>query len=182
MKKRASRTATELARIDRQRGTRATYDPLKPDVFSVVLDTREQQIGRIPLDIPIVVSKLPFGDLSVVGYEDSIAIDRKQIGDFIGCITWERERFTRLLANLAALDFAAVVVEATIADVRAKKYRAQVEPAFVLGAAAKITTKYGVPVFFCGNCIDLTTDFAVRLLRAWWRERGMRPELKASGG
>lgn len=164
---------TELARQDRMRGVRAAYDPLKPDVFSMVVDTREQILGPIPLEIPIVVAKLAYGDLSVVGYEDRIAIDRKQIGDLISCITWEKERFTRLLENLARLDFAAIVVEATIADVRARKYRNDVLPQVVLGAAAKITTKYKVPVFFCGT-IDLSTDFAVRLLRSWWRERGLR--------
>jgi ERCC4-type nuclease len=152
---------------------RASYDPLKPDVFSVALDTREQLIGPISLDVPIIVRKLPIGDLSVVGFEERIAIDRKQLGDFIGCVTWERERFTRLLKQMQTLDFAAVVVEATVADVRARKYRAQVEPGFVLGAAAKITTRYRVPVFFCGS-LESSTDFAVRLLRTWWRDRGLR--------
>lgn len=169
---RASRTTTVLARADRMRGIRAAYDPLKPEVFSVALDTREQIVGPIPLDAPIVVGKLPLGDLSVVGYESRVAIDRKQIGDLIGCVTWEKERFTRLLVGLAGLDYAAIIVEATIADVRARKYRADVSPAFVLGAAAKISTKYRVPVFFCGS-LESSTDYAVRLLRAWWRERGV---------
>ncbi len=111
MKRTASRTATELARSDSMRGVRAVFDPMKPDVFSVALDTREQVIGPVPLDIPVVVAKLPVGDLSVPGYESRIAIDRKQLGDFIGCITWERDRFARLLTKMADYDFAAVVVE-----------------------------------------------------------------------
>ncbi len=177
MRKVASRTATELARSDRLRGVRATYDSLKPDVFALALDTREQVIGPVPLDIPIVVGKLPVGDLSVPGFEGKIAIDRKQLGDFIGCITWERERFGRLLVKMAEMDFAAVVVEATLADVRGRKYRAKVEPSVVVGAAASITTRYGVPVFFCGS-IDATMDFSIRLLRCWWRRRGVSPELR----
>ncbi len=173
MVRRATRTATELARQDATRGTRAAYDPLHPEVFSVALDSREQIVGPIPLDVPVVVGKLPMGDLSVVGFEHRVAIDRKQLGDLIGCITQEKERFTRLLVKMAELDFAAVVVEATLADVRARRYRSQVAPAYVVGAAARITTKYGVPVFFCGS-LDTTTDFAVRLLRCWWRDRGLR--------
>lgn len=170
--KRASRTRAELDRRDALRlGKRAEYNPLKPDVFSVALDTREQLIGPISLDVPIIVKTLPIGDFSVVGFEDKIAIDRKQIGDFIGCVTWEKERFTRLLLRMQALDFAAVVIESAISDVRARKYRADVLPSFVLGAAARITTKYRVPVFFCGS-LESSTDFAVRLLRSWWRERG----------
>jgi DNA excision repair protein ERCC-4 len=176
---RLGRTAEALARADRMRkGPRATFDPLKPDVFAIALDTREQLIGFVPLAIPIVVAKLPMGDLSVPGFEDRAAVDRKQIGDFIGCVTRDRERFTRLLEKMSRIDFAAIVVEATIADVRARKYRNDVAPEFVLGAAAKIAAKYGVPVYFCGS-LDASTDFAVRLLRAWWKERGMRPELKA---
>ncbi len=171
-KSRPSRTQTALERADRMRGIRATYDPLKPETFTIALDTREQLIAPISLDIPIVVKKLPMGDFSVVGYENRIAIDRKQIGDFISCVTWERERFTRLLIAMKELSFAAVVVESTIADVRSRKYRADVTPSFVLGAAAKVTTKYGIPVFFCGS-IESSTAYAVHLLRSWWRERGV---------
>lgn len=180
---RLGRTAAELARKDRMRGgVRAAYDPLKPEVFSVALDTREQIVGPIPLAIPVVVKALPMGDISVVGFEDRIAIDRKQIGDFIGCVTHERDRFFRLLKRMSKeLDFAAVVVESSHADVRAKKYRADVEPGFVFSAAAAITTRYGVPVFFCGS-LEASTDFALRLLRGWWRDRGLRPELRGPNG
>ena len=177
----AGRTAAELARVDRMRGgVRVAYDPLAVDTFSMVLDTREQRIGPVPLDVPILVAKLPYGDLSVPTYEHRVAIDRKQLGDFIGCLTADRDRFARLLEHMARLDFAAVVVEATLADVRARKYRSQVEPAFVVGAAARITTRFGVPVFFCGS-LEASTDFAVRLLRCWWRDRGL-PSTTANGG
>ena len=179
---RLGRTAAELARRDRLRGgVRAAYDPLKPEVFSLALDTREQIVGPVPLAIPIVVKALPMGDLSVVGFEERVAIDRKQLGDFIGCVTRDKDRFLRLLKRMSTLEFAAVVVEASHADVRARKYRAEVEPAFVLGAAATISTRYGVPVFFCGS-LEASTDFALRLLRGWWRDRGLRPELRGSHG
>ncbi len=171
------RTARELARRDLLLGTRATYDPLKPDVFALAIDTREQIVGPVPLSIPIVVAKLPMGDLSVPGFEDRVAIDRKQLGDFIGCVTREKERFARLLERMAGLEFSAVVIEATLADVRARKYHSQVAPEFVIGAAARITVQYGIPVFFCGS-LDATTDFSIRLLRCWWRRRGL---LKVTG-
>lgn len=171
------RTANELARRDRLRGPRAVYDPLKPDVFALALDTREQIVGPVPMSIPIVVGKLPMGDLSVPGFEDRVAIDRKQLGDFIGCITRDKERFATLLKKMAELEFAAVVVEASFFDVRSRKYHSQVAPEFVLGAAARITVEYGVPVFFCGS-LDASTDFALRLLRCWWKRRGLSPELR----
>lgn len=173
------RTAAALARLDRQRGTRATFDPARTDVFALALDTREQLIGYVPLAIPIKVAALPIGDLSIPGFEQRAAIDRKQLGDFITCLTRDRERFTRLLCKMAELDFAAVLVEATFADVRAKKYKNKVEPMFVINAAAHITAKYGVPVLFCGS-LDASTDFAIRLLRAWWLNCGLRRELKSA--
>jgi DNA excision repair protein ERCC-4 len=175
---RQGRTAAALARLDRQRGPRAEHDPMKPEVFALALDTREQLIGFIPRTIPVVVAKLPVGDLSVPGFEDRVAIDRKQLDDFVNCVTRESERFTRLLRRMAELDLGAIVVESTVAAVRAHKYRSQMSPAFVLGAAAHITAKYGVPVFFCGD-LDASTDFATRLLRAWWINRGIRRELRA---
>lgn len=175
---RLGRTAQELARTDRLRGKRVAYDPLRPEVFSVALDTREQIVGPIPLSVPVVVKALPMGDLSVVGFEERVAIDRKQLGDFIGCVTRDKDRFGRLLKKMAELEFAAVVVEATIADVRARKYRAEVEPGFVLFAAAAIATRYRVPVYFCGS-LESTTDFSLRLLRAWWRDRGLKHDLRA---
>lgn len=179
--KAASRTVAKLARLDRQRGKRVAYDPMRPDVFALALDTREQLIGFVPLAIPIVVATLPVGDLSVPGFEDRAAIDRKQLGDFISCATRDRERFTRLLHKMQSLDFGAILVEATIADVRARKYRNEVAPGFVMNAAAHISIKYGVPVFFCGS-LDASTDFAVRLLRSWWASRGIRRELKPAVG
>ena len=140
--------------------------------MAIALDTRENLICPISLDIPIIVRKLDVGDLSVVGYEDKIAIDRKQIGDFIGCCTWEKDRFFRMLTAMTALSFAAIIVETSIADIRSRKYRADVTPGFVLAAAARITTKYRIPVFFCGS-LESSTAFAVHLLRSWWRERGV---------
>lgn len=174
---RQGRTAAALARLDRQRGTRTPFDPLRTDVFSLALDTREQIIGFVSLAIPIKVAALPVGDLSLPGFEHRIAIDRKQLGDFITCLTRDKERFTRLLHRMSELDFGAVLVEATIADVKKRKYKNRVEPSFVINAAAHITTKYGVPVLFCGS-LDASTDYAIRLLRTWWMNVGLRRELK----
>lgn len=171
------RTAAALARLDRQRGTRAPFDPKRTDVFALALDTREQIIGFVSLAIPIKVAALPVGDLSVPGFEDRIAIDRKQLGDFITCLTRDKGRFARLLQRMSELEFGAVLVEATVSDVRARKYKNRVEPSFVINAAAHITTKYGVPVFFVGS-LDASTDFAIRLLRTWWLNIGLRRELK----
>jgi ERCC4-type nuclease len=139
---------------------------LAPGTFAIVTDTREQRPYTFPSDVPIVVAKLDAGDLSVVGAEHRCAVDRKQIGDFVACCTWERERFTRELERLAGYDFAAVVVEASLLDVRAKCYRANVAPAVIVASAASIAVRYGVHVYFAGDRASCA-DFCLRLLRSF---------------
>jgi ERCC4-type nuclease len=144
-----------------------------PGTFAVVTDTREQRPYTFPPDVPIVVEKLDAGDLSLFGAESRVAIDRKALGDFVACCTWERERFTRELERLASYDFAAVVVEASLLDVRAKVYRAKVAPAVVVASAASFAVRYGVPVYFAGDR-EASADFCHRLLRSFWKHH-MQP-------
>ncbi|HVY62329.1 MAG TPA: hypothetical protein VHF22_11785, partial [Planctomycetota bacterium] len=92
-----------------------TAPPAKPP-FTVVIDTREQA----PLSFgswPTVVAGMKTGDYSIQGFEDQIAIERKSLSDLFGCIGRDRDRFERELLRLWALDYAAIVIEATLADV-----------------------------------------------------------------
>lgn len=162
----ASRAATLVANLDiLSPEPRAEH---RPGGFAIALDTREQRLGAIDLSIPIVVGKLPAGDLSVVGHEGRIAIDRKAIDDFCGCLTSARERFDRMLEKLSTYDCAAILVETTLQEVERHRYRSRISPQFVVSSAATIAVKYGVPVYFTGP-LDVSTDFAIRLLRSWWR-------------
>ncbi len=62
-----------------------------------------------------------------------------------------RTRFARELRALAEYDLACVVVEATLDDVLAHRYRSGAHPSAVLGATLSIIVDHGVPVFFCGD-------------------------------
>lgn len=90
--------------------------------FIVVVDTREQapfafQNVDDRFDIVNVVNKaLPTGDYSIVGFEDRISIERKSVSDFYCSIGAERERFEREAVRLAAMEFAAVVIEGNWKD------------------------------------------------------------------
>ena len=59
------------------------------------------------------------------------------------------------LERLAGYDFAAVVVEASLLDVRAKCYRSKVPPAVIVASAASIAVRYGVHVYFAGDRVKL---------------------------
>lgn len=92
---------------------------------TVVIDTREQVGYRFQdlrcdvadgggiLTVPTERKTLPSGDYSLTGYESRIAVERKSLSDCYHTLGSGRERFERELARLDAMEFAAVVVEAT---------------------------------------------------------------------
>jgi ERCC4-type nuclease len=166
----ATRTQQILDHADRlASGVRA---PVVAGEFAIAYDTREQNENfprAIALSIPILVKKLDTGDLAPLGYESRCTLDRKQLGDFINCRTWERERFDRELERMSTMDFAAIMIEANHDDVLRRRYRAKVDPNAILSSAMSITVKHGVHVHFCGDTWH-AADLGVRLLRAFWRK------------
>jgi len=49
------------------------------------------------------------------------------------------------------MDFAAIVVEASLTDILEHRYKSGVRPVSVIGAAVAVMVKYRVPIIFCGN-------------------------------
>ncbi len=120
--------------------------------LAVVIDTREQEpYGFDPSRVAPVRRALPAGDYSLAGHEDRVAVERKTLDDFVASAVKDRVRFGRELRAFAAYEFACVVVEATLEDVLAHRYRSATHPNAVFGAALAITVDLGVPVFFCGD-------------------------------
>ena len=118
----------------------------------VVVDTREQEPYAFdPALITTVRQALPVGDYSIEGYEASVAAERKSLEDFVSSVVRERERFGRELRGLAEYDLGCVVVEGSLEDVLAQRYRSGAHPQAVLGATLSIIVDHGVPVFFCGD-------------------------------
>lgn len=82
----------------------------KPEALTAIIDTREQ----LPLDLsPLQVERgtLATGDYSLKGLENIVAIERKSLSDFIGCVGGERERFEREIQRLLAYPVRAMVIE-----------------------------------------------------------------------
>ena len=118
----------------------------------VVVDTREQEPYAFdPARVATVRRALPAGDYSLDGYEASVAAERKSLEDYVTSVVSARARFARELRTLAEYDLACVVVEATLDDVLAHRYRSGAHPTAVLGATLLIIVDHGVPVFFCGD-------------------------------
>jgi ERCC4-type nuclease len=94
---------------------------------------------------------LPTGDYSIVGLEDLIAIERKTLPDLIGCLCNGRERFERELSRGKALDYFAVIIEASLTDIVNGNYRSQMTPKSAIQSIMAFSVRYRLPVFFVEN-------------------------------
>jgi ERCC4-type nuclease len=115
----------------------------------IIIDTREQLPYKF--DVPCEVATVPIGDYSILGLEDQVAIERKTVNDLIGCLTKDRERFERELHKGRALDYFALIVEASLSDLANGKYRSQMNPKSAIQSLLAFSIRYHLPIFFCGN-------------------------------
>lgn len=137
----------------------------------VVCDSREQQpytFSGYPVEV--TVGTLATGDISIAGFENRIAIERKTLDDLLHSISTERERFTRELQRLKACDAAAVIVESPAAALRSGRYRSRMDPASAWQTCVAFMQRFRVAFIFCDSRQDaeqVTFDF----LRHFHRDR-----------
>jgi ERCC4-type nuclease len=129
-----------------------TTSPSSAERVTVIVDTREQEPYAFdPGVVTVTREALPVGDYSLPGYEASIAVERKSLADFVASVIKGRARFLRELRTLAEYDLGCVVVEGSLGDIMAGRFRSGASPNAVLGATLSIIVDHGVPVFFCGD-------------------------------
>jgi len=98
--------------------------------FTILFDHRERQggytfqglhadsdKGGAPLIVPIREVHLETGDYSVDGWEELVTIERKTKADFYSSVSNWRDRFWAEHVRMAAMRFAAVVVESSLPNV-----------------------------------------------------------------
>lgn len=118
----------------------------------VVVDTREQEPYTFESSrLESVRRALPAGDYSLLGCENTIAIERKSLDDFANTLIRGRERFRNELLKLKECEFACVVVEASLTDMLVGKYRSGAHPNALIGSVISIIADYNIPVYFCAN-------------------------------
>jgi len=140
------------------------------DRVTVVVDTREQEPYTFESGCTEVVRRaLPAGDYSVEGHEDSVAVERKTLEDFVSTVIRSRKRFTKELRRLSEYDAACVVVEADLRDILGGRYRSGAHPNAVLGALLSIVVDFGIPVFFCSDR-QATCRFVEEFLHRYHRK------------
>jgi ERCC4-type nuclease len=116
----------------------------------IIVDTREKNEYTFG-DIVTIRQKLDAGDYSVAGLEDRVAIERKNIDDFVNTVIYHKERFHNELCALARMDFAAIVVEASLSDILEHRYKSGVRPASVIEATISIMLAYRVPIIMASD-------------------------------
>ena len=117
--------------------------------MKIVIDTREQH--PYAFETPSEIATLAVGDYSIQGLEKKIAIERKELNDLIGCLTIGRDRFERELHKGRALDFFAVVVEASLSDIANGSFRSNMNPKSAVQSLLAFSVRYRLPIFFCEN-------------------------------
>ena len=112
----------------------------------IKIDSREQRPYELENS---EVGILHIGDYSLAGLEDCIAIERKTVDDFIGCLTIDRERFERELFKGRSLDYFALVIEVSLSDLANGHYRSQMGPKSAIQSLVAFSIRYRLPIWFC---------------------------------
>ena len=146
-------------------------DAVSKLVLRVVCDSREQQpytFSGYPCTVE--TGTLASGDLTLHGFGSRIAIERKELGDLIGCLTYGRERFERELVRLRSYEFACVLVESPAHDLRSGCYRSQMDPVSAWQSILALQMRYRIPFIFCDDRSDAERT-AFDILRHYARDR-----------
>ena len=125
-----------------------TTKTIRSEPITIVIDTREQRPYAFP---NAVVRSLPSGDYSIDGLEDRVAIERKSKADAFSSLGRHRGRFEREIQRLALMQFAAVVIEASLADFLRAPAFSQMSARAAARSLLAWSVKYRLPVFFVGD-------------------------------
>lgn len=138
--------------------------------MKILIDSREQTPFTFSgYEVATEPAALPVGDYSLPGFQDRVAIERKELNDLVGCLMGEnRQRFERELAKARPYDLFAVVVEAALEDVSRGRYRSEMKPHAALQSLCAFQVRYRVPFMWAGNrrgAEYLTFSFMAKYLR-----------------
>ena len=140
----------------------------------IVRDSREQAPFTFSgLPVEVSVGGLEAGDYSLRGFERSVAVERKELGDLVGCLGTDRDRFERELARLRGYDSAAVVVEAPAVALRTRRYLGRLDAGAAWQSVLAFSMRYRVPFIWCQDRADaeaVTFDLLRHYARDRWRE------------
>jgi ERCC4-type nuclease len=117
----------------------------------IAIDTREQTPLKFTR-LEAVERALFTGDYSVLGLEDSFAVERKSLDDLANCcLSSNRDRFEHELHRLRGYRFKRLLVVGTHAEIEAQRYHSRIAPKAVLATLAAFEVRYDLPIVFCST-------------------------------
>ncbi|MCF6154476.1 MAG: hypothetical protein E3K36_04320 [Candidatus Brocadia sp.] len=120
---------------------------IKKSDMTILVDTREKK----PLTFHHARTKeasLQTGDYSLEHFADRITIERKSLPDLLGSLSGERKRFMAEVQRMRAYEYAAIIIESSLADIYRGAWRNDISVASVVGSLQALSAKYGVHVLF----------------------------------
>ena len=144
-------------------------------MLHIIKDSREQNGYNFVThdEIMLDTGTLTTGDYTLAGFADRVAIERKELSDLLGCLTYNRERFTRELERLRGYESAAVVVESPISAIQSGFYRSKITPAQAMQSIVSIMANYRMPFYFAACRVD-AEKFVVDFFRHYHRHNLQR--------
>ena len=128
----------------------------------IVVDSREQD-QLVFTKLKAVRGTLYSGNYSILGLEDSFAVERKSIDDLANCcLTTNRDRFEHELYRLRGYQFKRLLVIGTPEHIAAGRYHSRIAPKAVLATLGAFEVRYDLPVVFIG-----TPETAAREIERW---------------
>ena len=139
--------------------------------IQIIQDSREQTPFAFDgYPVEVAVGTLEAGDYSLAGFERKVAVERKSLGDLIGCLSGDRARFEKELARLRGFDACAVVVESSQPTLRLGHYRSAMDAGSAWQSCLAFMQRFNVPFIWCNSRQDaeqVTFDY----LRHFHRDR-----------
>jgi ERCC4-type nuclease len=149
----------------------------------VLVDTREKEPFPLFLNHPNWIGgerrvALKTGDYTVEGMESLLSLERKTLADIVACTVTYRKRFLAVCSRLARFRWKAILVEATLEDIKGGlepfDIPSEVHPNAVCGTFDAIEAKFGIPIIYSSGNQDLATERAASWLSKhftyWWLE------------
>jgi ERCC4-type nuclease len=124
---------------------------LKNTTRDVLIDDREQ---KPLLFVNSRKKRLKYGDYTICGYEDCVAVERKSIDDAASSVSGpDRAKFEqRIIEAKKALKTYIIVIEANFSDlIDPNNYHSKISPECLVGTLLKWQVKYDVQIVFAGD-------------------------------
>ena len=150
----------------------------------VLVDTREREPLPLLENHPNWIGgarrvALKTGDYTVEGMEGLLCLERKSLADLVACTVTYRRRFLDVCGRLARFQWKAILVEATLEDIKGGfdvfEIPSEVHPNAVCGLLDAIEAKFGIPVIYTSTVQDLAAERAASWLSKhftyWWLEQ-----------